>query len=114
MQNNSKPAPVKQNEFYQALVKNKTALQSYQSVKSSKEDLAKGFSSQKNPKRDKEVRQEYDIQSVSGGGSRAAGPDTMFDPKVMSEHLQSSQQYSEEKIPDPTKSKSSENSISKI
>ena len=45
MQNNSKPAPVKQNEFYQALVKNKTALQSYQSVKSSKEDLAKGFSS---------------------------------------------------------------------
>ena len=112
---NSKPKPVESNEFFQALTKNKTTMPSYQSVKTSQMSITKGFASQQNQKRDKEVREEYDIQSVDAGSKAAGAPDTMFDPKVMSEHLQSSQQNSEEKILDATRSKQdSEYSINKL
>ena len=40
---NSKPKPVEQNDFYKALSKNKTAVPSYQSVKTSQISMTKGF-----------------------------------------------------------------------
>ena len=105
--NNSKPKPEVQNEFYQALTKSKNSTMAHITAKTTKNtepnlsqlgvkglDLS-DLKAVNTNSHDKEVKQEYQIlnSATKANLSGAKGDlDNMFDPKIMSTQLQSSQQ----------------------
>ena len=131
--NNSKPKPEVQNEFYQALTKSKqTSVSNGRTLKNNEPNVSalgvksldlsdlKAVNTNSHDKAmEKQIRDDYQILNSANKANLTGGKgeyDNMFDPKIMSTQLQSSQQdpvpyMSEDKLlDDPSGNKSRQSS----